>query len=99
MIVITGLITTKDPNDAPALLADLRSGIARTRGEDGCLFYAFGMADEAAGAIIAAERWRDEDALATHLATPEVAALMANWNGKMTLDVVKHDATNERPLP
>ena len=97
MIVITGHITV-DPAEVHALAADLRAGVERTKAEDGCLFYAFAIDDEAAGTVLACERWRDEESLATHLATPAVADLFAKWGAKVSFAVVKHDATNERPM-
>lgn len=95
MLMITGYLKTT-PNEVEAVLADLRTGMPRTRGEDGCLFYDFVLADAAKGTILAVERWRDQAALDAHLSTPEMAALLGKWSGKIEIDVRKHDVSNER---
>jgi quinol monooxygenase YgiN len=95
MILISGYMRT-DPAEVRRLVDRLRSGIPATMLEDGCLFYDFGIADEAAGIIIALERWRDQASLDKHLETPAIAALVKDWDGKFTIDVTKHDLSNER---
>ncbi len=97
MLIITGHILT-DPSTVEELARDLRAGIPRTLTEDGCLAYAFALDDAAKGSILVLERWRDEAALAAHLATPAIADLMEKWTGKFEIAVRKYDASNEREL-
>lgn len=97
MLIIMGTIST-DPALVKDLLADLRAGIARTMTEDGCIFYDFALVDEAAGKILAVERWRDQDTLTAHLSTPEIGELLGKWGDKITVDVRKFDAINERGM-
>jgi quinol monooxygenase YgiN len=97
MIIIAGHIKT-----APALVdelaAVLRSLIPATLKEDGCLSYAFALDDAAAGTVLVYERWRDEAALAAHLALPSIGALLGGWADKIELHVKKFDASNERSM-
>ncbi len=95
MILISGYIRT-DPTIVRDLAERLRGGIPATRLEDGCLFYDFAIADETTGTILALERWRDEAALRTHLATPAIDALMREWGDRIEIEVTKHDLHNER---
>ena len=97
MLIILGTISTA-PSQVKDLLTDLRAGIARTLKEDGCLFYEFSMLDEATGTILAAERWRDQDSLTAHLSTPEIAELLGKWGDKISLNVSKFDASNQRGM-
>lgn len=95
MLILVGHIKTS-PAQVSALLADLKSLIPATLLEDGCLAYSFALDDAATGAVLVYERWRDEAALAAHLAVPAVGALLGNWGDKVELSVSKFDASNER---
>lgn len=95
MLILVGHIKTS-PDQVSALLADLKSLIPATLLEDGCLAYSFALDDAATGAVLVYERWRDEAALAAHLAVPAVGALLGNWGDKVELAVRKFDASNER---
>lgn len=97
MIIIVGHIKAA-PDQAAALLADLKSLIPATLQEDGCLAYSFALDDAATGSVLVYERWRDDAALAAHLAVPAVAGLLGNWGDKVELAVSKFDAANERGI-
>jgi quinol monooxygenase YgiN len=97
MLIVTGRIAT-DPTLATELLADLRAGIARSMQEDGCEFYSFALEDAAAGTLLTLQIWRDEAALAAHLSTPDIAALVGKWGHRFNVQTRLYDATNERPV-
>lgn len=97
MIIATGRIST-DPAHVDELLGDLRAGIERTRAEDGCIFYSFAMEDAAAGAVLTLQIWRDEEALAVHLAAPEIGELVAKWADRYDVGTKFYDVTNERAV-
>jgi quinol monooxygenase YgiN len=97
MIIVMGYITLH-PSDVPHFTADMQPFAATTRAEDGCLFFSATVEDAAAGRILVAERWRDQQALTAHLAAPATEAFVKRWAGRMTGEVLKFDATNERAL-
>jgi quinol monooxygenase YgiN len=97
MIIITGNI--RCPADTyDELLAALQAGVPATRTEDGCMFYAFAGENAAEGLILVSERWRDDAALQTHLATPAVAALFERFAGRFTPEVRAYDVSGDRAL-
>ena len=53
--------------------------IAASRGEDGCILYAYAQDVAEPGLIRVSELWRDRDALARHFASPHLAAWRAAW--------------------
>jgi quinol monooxygenase YgiN len=97
MIIATGRIST-EPEDIDELLADLNAGVERSREEDGCLFYSFGLESAAAGSLLTLQIWRDEEALAAHLCTPEIASFVKKWTGRYEVSTKLYDADNERPV-
>lgn len=97
MIILNGRIKAA-PADVRELAADLVAGVPRTRAEDGCLEYGFALEDAEAGTILVIERWRDQAALDTHLATPEIAELFGKWGGRFEVEVRMFDASNERAM-
>lgn len=97
MLIVTGRLET-DPAQVHELLADLRAGIERSLAEDGCQFYSFGLEDAARGQILTLQIWRDERALAAHLATGEIGWLVDKWTGRYTVHTKLYDAERERPV-
>lgn len=97
MIVITGQLRT-DPATFPTLYARLKALCAPSRAEDGCLFYHMAVEDEADCVILAAEGWRDQAALDAHLALPSIAEFMAEFGGKVSMNVLMHDVSASRPM-
>ena len=95
MLIITGHIKTT-PDQVHDLAAALRSLIPATLREDGCLNYSFALDDAAAGTVLVYERWRDQAALSAHLAQPMIAEIMGGWFDKVSIEVLKFDATNPR---
>lgn len=97
MLIVTGYVHL-DPADVERFATDIEALIDITRARDGCLFYAVALDDPLAGRMLAVERWRDQAALAAHLAAPETIAFIERWQGRMSGDVLKYDAANGRPL-
>lgn len=69
-----------------------------TRFRDGCLFYAVALDDPLAGRMLVVERWRDQPALTAHFAASDTIAFVDRWEGRISGDVLKYDAANERPV-
>jgi len=59
------------------LAAEMATQIAATRAEDGCLHYGFSRDVLDPDTLIISERWRDNEAIATHFASPHMAAFNA----------------------
>ncbi len=97
MLIVTGYVRLA-PADVGQFVADVEALIALTRARDGCLSYAIVLDDPRAGRMLAVERWRDQEALTAHLAAPESIAFVERWQGRMSGEVLKYDAANERPL-
>lgn len=95
MIIIAGHLRTR-PELVEELAAALRSLVADTLKEDGCLSYHFAIDNAQEGSILVYERWRDQAALNVHLALPQIGAVLGGWADKITIDVRKFDASNER---
>lgn len=97
MIIVTGRLST-DSQLVHALLADLKDGVERSRQEDGCQFYSFALEDEQLGSLLTLQIWRDEEALADHLCSAEIAQFISKWTDRYTVETKLYDATNERPV-
>jgi quinol monooxygenase YgiN len=97
MIVLTGHIHT-DPEILPSLFARLTELCAPSRAEDGCIFYHMGVEDADKGVIMAMEGWRDRDALMAHLSLPAIAQLLADFDGKVEMNVTIHDVSESKPF-
>lgn len=96
MLVLAGHLRTT-PALVDELAAALRSLVARTLQEDGCHNYHFAVDDREAGTVLVFERWRDDAALAAHLAQPAVQDLLGSWAERIDVSGVrKFDAANER---
>jgi quinol monooxygenase YgiN len=97
MIVITGQLRT-DPATHPAFYARLKALCAPSRAEDGCLFYHVAMEDEADCVILLVEGWRDQAALDAHLALPAITEFMADFAGKVSMNVQMHEVSQSRNM-
>lgn len=96
MLILAGHLKT-DPALVAELAATLRGLVEPTLKEDGCLAYHFAIDSAKEGTILVYERWRDADALNTHLALPQIGAVLGGWADKIdTSGVRKFDAGNER---
>ncbi|MEZ5656388.1 MAG: antibiotic biosynthesis monooxygenase [Sphingobium sp.] len=97
MIVITGQIFT-DQETLPHLYARLKEMCEPSRAEDGCVFYHMGMEDEEKGIILAMEGWRDMDAFHAHYGTPQIAKLLADFEGRFSNNVSIHEVSSSQKL-
>jgi quinol monooxygenase YgiN len=96
MLVLAGHLRTS-PELIDALAATLRALVEPTLKEDGCLNYHFAIDDREAGTLLVYERWRDDAALAAHLAQPKVQGVLGSWAEKIDVSGVrKFDTANER---
>ncbi len=99
MIIITGEaeIDAARMDDA---LPHMKSMMAVSRAESGCLAYALLADPLKPGVISITERWTGEDALKAHFTTPHMAEFnkVLGGFGVKRLDVKLYDAINERDL-
>jgi len=77
-LLIVGTVRLPPENLAEARKA-MCAMIAASRGEDGCLSYAYAADVAEPGLIRVSELWRDRDALARHFAAAHLAAWRAAW--------------------
>lgn len=74
-IIIARISST--PDAAPQLREILQALVGPSRNEPGCLSYELFQDDEQPADFITVERWTDDRAAEAHLATPHVAAAIA----------------------
>lgn len=99
LILVTGHIRV--PLDQiEALRPHIRTLVAETRKEDGCLLYAFADDISEPGVIRIVERWRDWPSLEAHGKAPHIAAWSkaAGGAGITSREVIAHAAGEERIL-
>lgn len=98
MVIVVGEMIVR-PERLQEFLQEVAVMEEVTRQEDGCISYAMALDDEATGAISIAERWRDEAALRTHLATDNVKQFIERC-GPMIVSISGklYDAINEREV-
>lgn len=96
MIILMGYVHL-DPSDVKEFLADIEVIGPGTRAEKGCLFYAVALDDARIGRMVVAERWQDQASLTAHLEGPQTASFQ-RWMNRIKIDVLRYDASNERPL-
>jgi quinol monooxygenase YgiN len=77
-LLIMGTIRLPPGNLAEARKA-MRAMIDASRGEDGCLDYAYAEDVAEPGLIRVSEKWRDRESLARHFASAHIAAWRAAW--------------------
>lgn len=98
MIIVAGKITV-DPQHVKDFMRAVAKLEPVVRTEDGCLYYALALDDEKSGHVTVLERWRDEDALNAHLATPPVKAFLDEVSGFVAgMDVSLYEVSAERKM-
>ncbi|WP_210402790.1 putative quinol monooxygenase [Thalassospira sp. MCCC 1A01428] len=97
MIIVSGHIDIA-PADVSAFLADIEKINPGNKPDSGCLSYAVAIIAPDIARLLIAERWQDQPSLSAHLARKETLAFIGKWSDRMQGDVLKYDATNERPL-
>jgi quinol monooxygenase YgiN len=86
-----------NPSDVKEFLADIQVIGPGTTAEKGCLLYAIALEDARAGRMLVVERWQDQASLTAHLEGPQTASFQ-KWMNRIKIDVLRYDASNERPL-
>ncbi|MEG3089267.1 putative quinol monooxygenase [Sphingomonas sp. PB4P5] len=97
MLIVTGTMSVP-PTDLADFVAALRDLAVATRRRDGNLSYDAAILDASAGQLLVVERWRDQAALSAHLTAEDTTEFVRRWQDRMSGDIRKYDATNERPL-
>jgi len=97
MLILMGYITL-DPAEVDAFAAAVEAISVSTNAEEGCLFYNIILDDRLSGRFLAAQRWRDRQALTLHLEREETLAFLAAWSGRMKADLKVYDAVQEQPF-
>jgi quinol monooxygenase YgiN len=83
----------------PAMAA-IKAMVAASNAEEGCIAYAFTQDLLQPGVIHIVEKWKDEAALASHFATPHMAAFGAAIGGLdfKVIEAVKYHADEGSPV-
>lgn len=80
------------PGHSEAVLEALKAMLGPTRAEPGCLQYDLHVCPNDPNRLVMIERWVDQAALDTHFATPYMARLKREIEGKtMGIDLVLLD--------
>ncbi len=98
MLLIAGTFTIAAERRDDFIAAAVE--VARvTRGEDGCVFYAFTASLDDPTTMHVVEKWTSQEALTAHLATDHVNAFRAALAGIMRGgDVLKYEVASEGPV-
>ena len=78
------------PEAADAIREALKTLVAATLGEEGCLSYDLFESASAPGTFVTVERWTDSAALDAHMGMPHVAAAFAAADGALSGEVAIH---------
>ena len=99
IVIVMGTVQCA-PGEIERLMPELKTMMAATRAEDGCLLYAFSRDVLDPDLLHISERWRDDSALAAHFASPHVV----DFNTALAtarieeLSVKAYDSDGERVL-
>lgn len=97
MIIVMGYIYL-DPSDVSAFFTDVEAITPGAAAASGCHLYSVTLADAANGRLLVTERWQSQAGLTAHLEKPATLAFLQKWGGKLRSEVLKYDASHERPL-
>lgn len=97
MLIVLGWMHV-DPADLAEFSVDLKSLAVAARGRKGNISYDAALDDPADSRLLIAERWADQAALTAHLEAEDTLAFVKRWRGRMSGDIRKYDASNERGL-
>ncbi len=78
MIIVAGSVRV-DPAKRDAARAVMEKVILASRGEDGCIDYAYAVDVLDPGLVRVWEVWRDRETLQRHFQTPHLAEWRAAW--------------------
>ncbi len=98
MLIVTGTVEV-DPDQVDELMAAVRTATAATRVEDGCLAYSFSVDLLDPAIVNVVERWRDQEALTAHLASPHIAAFLTEAGPAIKgMDILKYEIASSGPV-
>lgn len=86
------------PDKRDELLALLRSFVAPTRAEAGCIEYQFHVSQDDPNAFMFYENWTSREALAEHLDTPHIAPMLARKAELLAREIEIHHFIMLAPL-
>ena len=95
MLIVAGNLFVA-PAEVDAFLSDLRGTLPLGRSADGNLFLSFTLEDQRSGCVVALEIWRDQEALSTYSALPEIIAVGERWRAKMKNEAEIYQVDDER---
>ena len=95
MIIIAGQVHV-DPDDVTEFITEAKATYPIAAANPGNILLSFCVDSAATGTITVLEQWMTQEALATHLGTPQVQQLFAKWTPRMRNGVRMFDAVNER---
>jgi quinol monooxygenase YgiN len=78
--IVTGYIDV-DPEQRDAFVAAVGKVVSATRAEAGCEQYVFSADLDDASRFHVTEHWTDDDAMASHMASPHMAAFLGSIGG------------------
>lgn len=70
---------------------------AATQSHEGCLHYELFESAAAPGTFVTVERWRAQEDLDAHMATPDIAAALAAAEGHLAGDIAIHPLRPVQP--
>lgn len=98
MLIVTGTVEV-DPDRVDDLMDAVRTATIATRAEDGCLAYSFSVDLLEPSVVNVVERWRDQEALSAHLASPHITAFLAEAGPAIKgMDVLKYEIASSAPV-
>jgi quinol monooxygenase YgiN len=96
-MVIVGGAFEVDPAERDAFIAARHEGIRTSRGEGGCLEYAFAADPLDSGRVLLFERWESQEALDVHLAAQRTAPQPVSPS-PTSVSIVVYEVAGERRL-
>jgi quinol monooxygenase YgiN len=93
MLIIAGHFDV-DPAERDEYIRDREEGTRRSRGEDGCLAYAFSPDPLEPGRVLLYERWESKEALAAHIAGLRIGPQPTNSIKPISSEVLQYEISN-----
>lgn len=97
MLIVTGYVQV-EPSELAQFCNEFSALATATRRRSGNLFYSAAVEDPQAGRLLVVERWEDQPSLSAHLEAADTVAFVTRWQGRMSGNVQKYDASNKRSL-
>jgi quinol monooxygenase YgiN len=97
MLIVAGHFDV-DPDRREQFITDRVENIRTSRGEDGCIVYAFSPDPIEPGRVLLFERWESKAALATHLEALRSAARPADDIPILGAEIMQYEIGEVGPL-